>query len=110
MEILTMLIENWYLIVAALALLGTGGYTIYTFFKMPNSKQKAKVIDWLLIACDFAEKELGSKTGAQKLRLVYNMFTKTFPVISFFMSFEAFSTLVDEALDKIESALLEEQE
>lgn len=108
MEILNFIIENWYVIAGIFAIGGMGVYSVFTFFKMPNTKQKAKIIEWLLIACDFAEKELGSKTGEKKLKMVYDMFVKTFPIAAFFMSFEAFSILVDEALDKIEKALIEE--
>lgn len=64
-----------------------------------NDKEKAK--KWLLLACLEAEKEFGSKTGAIKLRYVYNMFLAKFPVLSKFMSFEQFSNMVDTALEEM---------
>lgn len=64
-----------------------------------NDKEKAK--KWLLLACLEAEKEFGSKTGAIKLRYVYDMFLATFPVLSKFMSFEQFSNMVDTALEEM---------
>lgn len=64
-----------------------------------NDKEKAK--KWLLLACLEAEKEFGSKTGAIKLRYVYDMFLARFPVLSKFMSFEQFSNMVDTALEEM---------
>lgn len=64
-----------------------------------NDKEKAK--KWLLLACLEAEKEFGSKTGAIKLRYVYDMFLARFPVLSKFMSFEQFSNMVDMALEEM---------
>lgn len=64
-----------------------------------NDKEKAK--KWLLLACLEAEKEFGSKTGAIKLRYVYDMFLATFPVLSKFMSFDQFSEMVDTALEEM---------
>ena len=61
-----------------------------------NDKIKAK--KWLLFACLEAEREFGSKTGVIKLRYVYELFISTFPLLSKFVTFEAFSEMVDEAL------------
>ena len=46
----------------------------------------------------FAEKDLGSGTGALKLRRVYDNFAINFPTLVEFISFEKFSNYVDEAL------------
>lgn len=64
-------------------------------------KDKKKAKEWLLLAVLEAEKEFGSKTGAIKLRYVYDMFLATFPILSKFVSFEEFSSMVDEVLEKM---------
>lgn len=62
---------------------------------------KVKAKKWLLLACIEAEKEFGSKTGAIKLRYVYDMFLATFPVLSKFITFDEFSNMVDDALEEM---------
>ena len=64
-----------------------------------NDKEKAK--EWLLLAVLEAEKEFGSKTGALKLRYVYDMFLATFPIFSRLITFEQFSKMVDEVLEEM---------
>lgn len=60
--------------------------------------QRKNIKEWLLYAVIEAEKELGSKTGRIKLRQVFDSFIVTFPTVSKFISFNAFSRLVDLAL------------
>lgn len=64
-----------------------------------NDKEKAK--KWLLYAVIEAEKLYGSKTGILKLRYVYELFISTFPLLSKFVTFEAFSEMVDDALEEM---------
>ena len=52
-----------------------------------------------------AEKELGSGTGAIKLRFVYDMFVTKFPLMVALIPFSTFSEFVDEALDKLKDLL-----
>ena len=52
-----------------------------------------------------AEKELGSGTGALKLRFVYDMFITKFPLLVALIPFSSFSSFVDEALDKFKKLL-----
>ena len=59
----------------------------------------------MLFAVAEAEKELGSKTGQLKLRYVYDMFVSKFPYLVKFISFEYFSTLVDDVLVKFRKML-----
>ncbi|MFO1442774.1 hypothetical protein KDN24_06045 [Bacillus sp. Bva_UNVM-123] len=99
------LIENWYMIIGFLALLGLIITVIYRYIKLPNSKQIEKVKAWLLLAVVNAEKELGEKTGRLKLRYVYDLFITRFKWISIIISFEMFSTLVDEALEEMRAML-----
>ncbi len=99
------LIENWYLLLAAAAIIVVSGVSVYTFLKKPTSEQLAAVKEWLLYAVIEAEKKLGGGTGQVKLRYVYDMFVGKFGVVAELISFELFSNLVDEALEKMREML-----
>ena len=89
------IIDYWVIaVVIVLALV----YKIVTFAKSPSQNQLAQVKEWLLYAVAQAEKKLGSGTGQLKLRYVYDMFILRFGTIAKMISFETFSSLVDEAL------------
>ncbi len=97
--------ENWFVIVAIAALGASVGFTIYSFVKMPSDKQLNKVREWLLYAVTVAEKELGAGTGKLKLRYVYDMFVQRFGWLAKVITFEMFSMMVDEALEKMRTML-----
>lgn len=80
------------------------------FVNLPSSKQIEKVKEWLLFAVIAAEKEFGGGTGAIKLRSVYDNFLTKFPAVARAISFEFFSNLVDEVLEKMEALLLENKQ
>ena len=87
------LVNNWgSILILVLAVIGL-------IFLILNDKAKAK--QWLLLAVIEAEKEFGSKTGAVKLRYVYDMFLSAFPLLAKFISFEEFGAMVDEALEQM---------
>lgn len=89
------IIDYWVIaVIIVLALV----YKIVTFAKSPSQNQLAQVKEWLLYAVVQAEKKLGSGTGQLKLRYVYDMFILRFGTVARMVSFETFSTLVDEAL------------
>lgn len=90
--------ENWYLIIALIAAIAVGGYSVYVFAKKPTNAQIRTIKEWLLWAVTEAEKELGSGTGQLKLRYVYNMFIERFGYLSNIITFEMVSGLVDEVL------------
>lgn len=93
---MTTLIDNWSLIlIPVLIIVGAAEY----FFNKERAKQ------WLLGAVTEAEKQLGSKTGKLKLRLVYDMFITKFPIFSKIISFQGFSDLVDEVLVEMRKAI-----
>lgn len=75
------------------------------FTKMPSDQQIAKVKEILLLWVVMAEKELGAKTGALKLRYCYELFTEKFPTIAGIVSFETFSSWVDEVLEQAKHLL-----
>ena len=91
-EFMISFLENWYFIFA-LAVTAVVGIVV-TVRKLSLRRVK----EWLKYAVSLAEKELGSGTGQLKLRKVYDDFITKYPWISLMISFETFSTLVDEAL------------
>ena len=99
--------EYWFLIIIAIAVISAIAIKVYTWLKQPTSDQLKNVKEWLLYAVAKAERELGSGTGQLKLRYVYNMFVEKFPAIAIFITFENFSKMVDEALDKFNELLKE---
>lgn len=102
---MNLIIENWYIIVGLLALVGALGTVVFHFFKQPSKKQLEQIKQWLIFVTLEAEKQFQSGTGQIKLRFVYDAFLTKFKWISFFMSFETFSLLVDEALKEMKDML-----
>lgn len=98
-------LENWYLILAAAAVLGCFGIAIWRYFQMPTEEQLDKLREWLLWAVTEAEMELGAGTGQLKLRSVYDLFILRFPALAKVVSFELFSALVDDALEEMRQML-----
>lgn len=98
-------IENWYIIIALIVLLTIVGGIIFAFFKSPSETQLRKVKEWLLYAVVQAEIQLGSGTGKLKLRVVYDLFITKFKWIAYLISFEAFSDMVNDALDEMREML-----
>lgn len=80
-------------------------FKVYQLMQKPTEEQLQEVKEWLLWAVMIAEDALGSGTGQMKLRYVYDMFVERFPWIAKVLPFDTFSQMVDEALDKFESAL-----
>ena len=78
---------------------------VWRFVQMPSDEQLNKVREWLIFAVTKAEKELGSGTGKIKLRYVYDMFVEKFARIAKVITFEMFSTMVDEALESMRDLL-----
>ncbi len=99
------LIENWYIILAAMALGALAVVAVVRFFRLPREKQMENVRQWLLGAVTAAEKELGGGTGKLKLRQVYDAFLTKFPWLAPVIPFEQFSGLVDDALVEMRKLL-----
>ena len=99
------IINNWYIILALVAVLGVAAWYVYRYFNLPSEAQLAKVREWLLWAVTEAEKELGGGTGKLKLRQVYDLFVTRFPWLAKIVSFELFSDMVDDALDEMREML-----
>ena len=105
MSALIFIKEYWFVMIIAIAIIAEISITLYKWFKQPTEEQIARVKEWLLYAVAKAEQVLGSGTGELKLRYVYNMFVTKFPAIALFISFDKFSAMVDEALEKFEELL-----
>ena len=95
------LINNWYVMVAAIVVLAGAGYSVYIFIKKSSTEQLKSLKEWMLWAVTKAEKELGSGTGKLKLRYVYDMFITKFPWLRNTISFEMVSMMVDDALKEM---------
>ena len=89
-SIVKIIIENWYLFIAAIAVTAVVSIAIYKFFKQPSEDQIYSLKEWLLYAVAIAEKKFGSSTGELKLRYVYDLFLKAFPALTDYISFENF--------------------
>ena len=103
--IMDFIVDNWYVIVLAIAAIIIGIFAINKFFRKNINEQIDNVKEWLLYATTLAEKELGSGTGKLKLRYVYDMFASKFPWLVKIVSFERFSKLVDEVLVEMNELL-----
>ena len=92
--------DYYTIIIIAIVVIGLAA-AAYNFFKLSKEAQIQNIKEWLLLGCLEAEKALGSKTGKIKLRYVYDLFVARFRFMSYFISFEQFSLLVDEALEEM---------
>ena len=108
--VITTIIDNIWVIVAAIVCLVVAIVAIIKFAKVPSAKKLAALKKWLLWAVTKAEAELGSKTGKLKLAKVYDMFIERFPWLAKIISVEKFSGLVDEALVEMREMLAEDKE
>lgn len=99
------IVNNWYLIVALVAIIAVVIFLAVKFLGLPTATQIEKVKEWLVYACMEAEKALGEKTGQLKLRMVYDMFLTKFPWLAKVITFEQFSKMVDEALERFKKML-----
>lgn len=99
------IVQNWFLIVALLAVVVFVIMAAVKWFNLPTATQISNIKEWLKWAVMEAEKQLGSGTGQLKLRMVYDMAVAQFDWLSKFVSFETFSKWVDEALEWLKGQL-----
>lgn len=109
MNILEFIRDYWFVIIAFIGVVSFVSIKVYNWFKQPSSEQKEQIKQWLIFAVAKAEAELGTGTGQLKLSKVYDMFIEKFPAIALFVSFEDFSIMVDEALNKLEEIMKNNQ-
>lgn len=105
MNTIKFIIENWYFIIAAFAIIGAVYLGLRWFLSLPNTEKKRRIISWMIYAVKLAEDRFGSGTGVIKLGMVYDMFVKKYSFISKVITYEQFKSWVDEALALCEKAL-----
>lgn len=102
------LINNWFMIVALLAVLFVCFMVVRKWLSKPTTEQIANIKQWLLLAITEAEKQLGGGTGQLKLRFVYDWAVERFAWVSV-IPFTTFSSWVDEALAEMKKQLAENE-
>lgn len=105
MDILGFIMNNWLTIILSIAALAVFIVKVVQFVRSPSDKQIENLKEWLKLAVTEAEAALGSGTGQLKLRDVYDMAVEKFPWVGEFVTFETFSTWVDEALEWMNNQL-----
>lgn len=105
MDILGFIMNNWLTIILSIAALAVFIVKVVQFVRAPSDKQIENLKEWLKLAVTEAEAALGSGTGQLKLRDVYDMAVEKFPWVGEFITFETFSTWVDEALEWMNNQL-----
>lgn len=98
------LMNNWFMIVALLAVLFICFMAAKKWLDKPTAEQAANIKEWLLLAVTEAEKQLGGGTGQLKLRFVYDWAVERFSWVSV-IPFSTFSQWVDEALNEMKKQL-----
>ena len=99
-------VENWYMLVAAGAVIGMSIYVIVDFNRKPRPQQIEAVKQWLLGAVYDAEMAFNTPgMGELKLRMVYDCFTARFPWVAKLVSFDTFHEWVKEALERLPSLI-----
>lgn len=98
------LINNWFMIVALLAVLFVCFLAVKKWLNKPTAEQIANIKEWLLLAVTEAEKQLGGGTGQLKLRFVYDWAVERFSWVAI-IPFDIFSGWVDEALNEMKKQL-----
>ncbi len=99
------IIDNWFLVLACLAVTALVILDVRQFFKKPSAEQMDSVREWLLWAVAAAEQEMGGGAGQLKLRQTYDWFLERFPALALMISFEQYSGMVDDALDRLTDLL-----
>lgn len=99
------LMNNYHnVIIAIVAIIGIC-IILFGFLKLTPSEQKKRINLILLDACLKAEDALGSKMGKAKRAEVYAVFKQKMPIISLFVSEEAYDKFLDDALTEMKDWL-----
>lgn len=112
MSFINFVVENWSAILVAMAIILTIVRFVVKYFNATDAERDEMIqeqidnmLEWLVGACADAEKDLGGGTGALKLRRVYDWFIVKFAWLATEISFEEFSTYVDQALQQMKVML-----
>ena len=99
------IINYWYLIITALAILVMAILFIVDFAKKSPKEKLESVKQWAIYACALAQAHLGSGTGQLKMRETYNMFLQTFPTLAQVISFDTYKNTAEMALTELKEML-----
>ena len=100
------LIDNWSLLVVLISAVVLGAIYVDKFVKLPSDAQLNQIKQCLLLWVIEAEKTFNQGgLGQLKLRWVYQKFVEHFPSVASFVTFEVFSTWVDEILVQMRQLL-----
>lgn len=100
------LVDNWSLLVVLASVVVLGAIYVDKFVKMPSDAQLNQIKQCLLFWVIEAEKTFNQGgLGQLKLRWVYQQFVKAFPSVASFVTFELFSSWVDEVLVQMRQLL-----
>ena len=102
------IINYWYLIITALAILVMAILFIVDFAKKSPKEKLESVKQWAIYACALAQAHLGSGTGQLKMRETYNMFLQTFPTLAQVISFDTYKNTAEMALTELKEILKED--
>ena len=98
-------IENWSLLVVIAAVIFLGAVYANRFMRLPSDGKINLVKQWALFIVIEMEKTYGQGTGSLKLVAAYDAFIKAFPDLVPLVSFELFSKIIDEALERMRHLL-----
>lgn len=102
---LKFIIENWYIIIAALAVCAFGGSFVANFLQKSTEEKLESVKQWAIYACAIAQAHLGSGTGQLKMRQTYDMFIIRFPDLAKVISYETYKMTAQLALTELKKML-----
>ena len=102
---LKFIIENWYMIIAALAVCAFGGSFVANFLQKSTEEKLQSVKEWAIYACAIAQAHLGSGTGQLKMRQTYDMFIIRFPDLAKVISYETYKMTAELALTELKKML-----
>ncbi len=105
MNILNWLIENWFVIVVFVCVLFVLLVHIIKLFIMEPEKRLSFIKDTIFSLVLMAEKELGSKTGEMKLKLVITTFYKKYPFIRLILSENKLIDVIEESVVEMKNIL-----
>ena len=97
-NMINFLINNWYLIIIAIAGLSLLINYLFDFSQKPSAAKIQNIKEWAIYACALAEAHLGSGTGQLKMRETYDMFIVRFPDLARIVSFEMYKNIAELAL------------
>ena len=99
------IIENWSLLVVIAAIIFLGIVYCNRFLRLPSDEKLDLIRQWALFIVIEMEKTYGQGTGSLKLAAAYDAFIKAFPDLVPLVSFDMFSKIIDEALERMRHLL-----